>query len=417
MYEGLKISDPKIYNLMKKELARQREGAEMIPSENLVSVPVLEALGSVFTNKYSEGYPHKRYYGGNEFIDQSEELAIERAKELFGAEHVNVQPLSGSPANMAAYFALMQPGDKLMGLKLDHGGHLTHGHHVNFSGKLYNVVAYELSKETEQLDYEAIELLALKERPKILLAGFTAYPRDIDWQRFRTIADKCGAYLMADISHTAGLIAGKQLTNPVPFCDVVTTTTHKTLRGPRGAIIMCKEKHAKAIDKAIFPGMQGGPHENTIAAKAVAFGEALKPAFQSYAKQVVTNAKEVADTLKERGLRLVSGGTETHLLLVDVRPLGLNGKEAESALEKVAIYVNKNTIPFDPEKPFIGSGIRLGTPTLTTRGMKEEEMKILGGLIVDALEQRDDDSALAKIREKVISLCEKFPIYKEVQLT
>jgi len=416
VYEYLKTGDPAIYRIMRRELARQREGAEMIPSENLVSVPVLEALGSVFTNKYSEGYPGKRYYGGNEFIDEAELLAIERAKVLFGAEHVNVQPLSGSPANMAVFFALMERGDKLMGLKLDQGGHLTHGHSVNFSGKYYTVVPYEVDKDTETLDYDAIEALALKERPKILLAGFTAYPRDIDWKRFREIADKCGAYLMADISHTAGLIAGKALANPVPYCDVVTTTTHKTLRGPRGAMIMCKEPLAKIIDKAVFPGLQGGPHENVIAAKAVAFGEATKPEFQAYAKQVIANAQALAETLKQRGLRLVSGGTDTHLILADVRPFGINGKQAETALDKAGIYCNKNTIPNDPEKPFIGSGIRMGTPTLTTRGMKEAEMGIIGNKIIDALEHHDDDAYLTNMRKEILSLCAKFPIYPELQL-
>ncbi len=417
MYGHLKEADPAVYAIMRRELARQREGAELIPSENLVSLPVLEALGSVFTNKYSEGYPKKRYYGGNEFIDQSEELAIERAKQLFGAEHVNVQPLSGSPANMAAYFALMERGDKLMGLKLDHGGHLTHGHPVNFSGKYYTIVPYEVDPTTERLNYDAIEALAMKERPKVLLAGFTAYPRDIDYKRFREIADRCGAYLMADISHTAGLIAGKQLMNPVPYCDVVTTTTHKTLRGPRGAMILCRQQHAQAIDKAVFPGLQGGPHENVIAAKAVAFAEALKPEFQAYAKQVIANAKALGEALTARGVRLVTGGTDTHLLLADVRPFRITGKAAESALDKAGIYVNKNTIPYDPEKPFVTSGIRMGTPTLTTRGMKEGEMKVLGGLIVDVLENAENGERLKGIREQVLALCKRFPIYSEIQLS
>ncbi len=414
MYEHLKATDSKVFDIMQSELGRQREGIELIPSENLVTLAVLEAIGSVFNNKYSEGYPKKRYYGGNEFIDQSEGLAIERAKELFGAEHVNVQPHSGSPANQAVYMALMEHGDKLMGLKLDHGGHLSHGHPVNFSGKTYHIVAYEVDKETETLDYDAIEALAMKEKPKILLAGFTAYPRNIDWKRFRNIADKCGAYLMADIAHTAGLIAGKALLNPVPFCDVVTTTTHKTLRGPRGAIIMCKAEHAKAIDKAVFPGLQGGPHEHTIAAKAVAFGEALRPEFQTYAAQIIKNAKALAETLKKRGARLVADGTDTHLLLVDVRPFNINGKQAENALDEAAMYCNKNTIPYDPAKPFIGSGIRIGTPTLTTRGMKEKEMEIVGNYIIDVLEHHDDDEYLAKKRKDVLALCAKFPIYPEL---
>lgn len=414
MYEFLKQADSNVYKILRAELQRQREGAELIPSENLVSLPVLEALGSIFTNKYAEGYPGKRYYAGNEHIDEVELLAIERAKILFGAEHVNVQPLSGSPANMAVYFALMEPGDKLMGLKLDHGGHLTHGHPVNFSGKRYTIVPYEVDKETEMLDYDTIEEMAIKEKPKILLAGFTAYPRDINWKRLRAIADKAGCYLMGDISHTAGLVAGKALTNPVEYCDVVTTTTHKTLRGPRGAIIMCKEALAKKIDKAVFPGLQGGPHENAIAAKAVAFGEALKDSFKVYAKQVIANAHALGEELKKRGARLVSDGTDTHLLLVDVRPFKINGKQAENALDKAGIYCNKNTIPFDPEKPFIGSGIRLGTPTLTTRGMKEAEMELLGNHIVDVLEHHEDEAYLAQKREEVLELCKRFPIYPEL---
>ena len=416
MYDHLKAADPAVYAIMQRELARQREGAELIPSENIVSLPVLEVLGSVFTNKYSEGYPGKRYYGGNEHIDEAETLAIERAKALFGAEHVNVQPLSGSPANMAVYFALMEPGDKLMGLRLDQGGHLTHGHPASFSGRYYTIVPYEVDKETEILNYGAIEELAIKEKPKIILAGFTAYPRAIDWKRFRAIADKSGSLLMADISHTAGLIAGKALENPVPHCDVVTTTTHKTLRGPRGAIIMCKERFAKQIDKAVFPGLQGGPHENVIAAIAAAFNEALKPEFQQYAKQVISNAKTLAETVKGRGLRLVSGGTDTHLILADVRSFHINGKQAEAALEKAGIYVNKNAIPYDPEKPFVGSGIRMGTPTLTSRGMKEMEMRIIGNNIIDVLEHHDDEGFLERTRAEIVALCARFPIYPELRL-
>ncbi len=417
MYDHLEVADPALYAIMRRELARQREGAEMIPSENLVSLPVLEALSTVFTNKYSEGYPGKRYYAGNDVIDEVETLAIERAKALFGADHVNVQPLSGSPANMAVYFALMERGDKLMGLRLDQGGHLTHGHPVNFSGKHYTIIPYEVDPKTEMLDYDAIEALAVRERPRILLAGYTAYPRSIDWKRFRAIADKSGAILFADISHTAGLIAGKALENPIPYCDVVMTTTHKTLRGPRGAIILCKEWCAKAIDKAVFPGLQGGPHENVIAAKAVAFAEALKPEFERYAKQVIANAQALAETLRAGGLRLVSGGTETHLILADVRPFGLNGKQAESALDTAGIYCNKNTIPYDPEKPFIGSGIRLGTPTLTTRGMREPEMQVIGAHIIDALRHHDDATLLAAIRVEIFALCARFPIYPELKGT
>ncbi len=401
---------------MVAELGRQREGLELIPSENLVSPAVLEALGSVFTNKYAEGYPGKRYYAGNEHVDSVERLAIERAKILFGAEHVNVQPLSGSPANMAVYAALLEPGDKLMALKLDHGGHLTHGHPVNFSGKLYTIIQYGVDRETERLDYDAIEALALKERPKLLLAGFTAYPRDIQWLRLRAIAEKAGFLLMADISHTAGLVAGKVLTNPVQYCDVVTTTTHKTLRGPRGAIIMCTEALAAKIDKAVFPGLQGGPHENTIAAKAVAFNEALKDEFKTYAKQVVANAQRLADVLSARGARLVTGGTDTHLLLVDVRPFKLNGKQAEAALEQAGIYCNKNTIPFDPEKPWVGSGVRLGTPLVTTRGMREAEMEQIGNWVVDALEHASDEVYLRSLKEQVVALCKEFPIYEELNI-
>ncbi len=416
LYEHLQSADPALYAVLQRELGRQRDGIELIPSENLVSVPVLEALGSVFTNKYSEGYPGKRYYGGNEHIDEAENLAIERAKQLFGAEHVNVQPLSGSPANMAVYFALLEPGDKIMGLKLDHGGHLTHGSPVNFSGKYYTIVPYLVDEKTERLDYDAIERLAAAERPKLILAGFTAYPRDIDWKRLRAIADKAGCLLMADISHTAGLVAGKALTNPVPFCDVVTTTTHKTLRGPRGAMILCKEQYAVKIDKAVFPGLQGGPHENAIAAKAVAFKEALTPEFQAYARQVVANAKALAAALQERHVRLVSGGTDTHLVLADVRSFKLTGKQAEVALDKAGLYTNKNTIPYDPEKPWVGSGVRMGTPVVTTRGMREGEMKIIANLIVDALEHHDDEEYLATVRTKAIELARKFPIYPEMKL-
>ncbi|MBN1646268.1 serine hydroxymethyltransferase [Candidatus Woesearchaeota archaeon] len=410
----IKDKDPKIFACISNELSRQRNGLEMIPSENFVSLEVLEALGSVFTNKYSEGYPRKRYYGGNEFVDDMEELAIERAKQLFGAEHVNVQPLSGSPANMAVYSALMKPGNKLMGLKLDHGGHLTHGHPVNFSGKYYNIIQYEVDKDTELLDYGAIRVLALKHKPRILLAGFTAYPRQIDFRKFREIADACGAYLMVDMSHFAGLVAGGVYPNPVPVADVVTTTTHKTLRGPRGAIIMCRQDLAKKIDKAVFPGLQGGPHDNNNCAKAVAFNEALQPEFKTYAGQIVKNAVALAKTLKSGGLRLVSGGTDTHLLLVDLSGLGITGKDAELALDKAGIYVNKNTIPFDKESPFVTSGIRLGTPALTTRGMKEPEMKIIGDLIVRMVNNTDDERIISEVKSKVMELCSKFPLYKEL---
>ncbi|MBN1386442.1 serine hydroxymethyltransferase [Candidatus Woesearchaeota archaeon] len=412
----LRSADSLVFDSIQKELARQQNGLEMIPSENIVSIPVLEALGSVFTNKYSEGYPKKRYYGGNEFVDEIELLAIERAKRLFGAEHVNVQPLSGSPANQAAYNAMMETGDKLMGLKLDHGGHLTHGHKVNFSGRLYNVVPYEVSKDTEMLDYDVIGQQAVKEKPKLIVAGFTAYPRRIDFKRFREIADSSGAYLMVDMSHFAGLVAGKAHPNPVPFADIVTTTTHKTLRGPRGAMILCREEFAKAVDKAVFPGLQGGPHDHVTAAKAVAFGEALKPEFRDYAEQIVSNAQALAGSLVKRGIRLVSGGTDTHLLLANLTNKGIPGKVAESALDKAGIYVNKNTIPFDPRTPFDPSGIRLGTPTLTSRGMKQKQMELVAGLICDALDGHNDEASLLKIREDVLLLCNEFPIYRGLVL-
>lgn len=416
VYENLQRADPDVYRIMQDELQRQRDGAELIPSENIVSLPVLEAMGSIFTNKYSEGYPGKRYYGGNEHIDRVESLAIDRAKELFGAEHANVQPYSGSPANMAVYMALLDPGDKIMGLKLDHGGHLTHGHPINFSGKQYTIVPYGVDPKTERLDYDAIETLATAEKPRAILAGYTAYPRDIDYVRFRKIADKVGAYLIADISHTAGLVAGKQLTNPVPYADVVMTTTHKTLRGPRGAMILCKEQYAKAIDKAVFPGLQGGPHEHIIAAKAVAFAEALTTEFQAYAARVIENARTLAAGLEKGGLRLVAGGTDTHLVLADVTSIGLNGKQGQEALERAAIYTNKNTIPFDKEKPFIGSGVRMGTPVLTTRGMGASEMTELATCIIDALKHHTDDERLEAIRAHVLTLCAKFPIYPELRL-
>jgi glycine hydroxymethyltransferase len=388
-------------------------GIELIPSENLVSQAVLEAMGSVAANKYSEGYPGKRYYGGNQYIDVLENLAIERAKKLFGAEHVNVQPLSGSPANMAVYYATMNVGQTFMGLKLTEGGHLTHGHPVNFSGKLYNCVQYGLDKKTELLDYDAIEKIAKKVKPKLILSGYTAYPRKIDFKRFREICDSVGAFCMADIAHIAGLCAVNVHENPVPYFDAVTTTTHKTLRGPRGAIIMCKQQFAEKIDKAVFPGLQGGPHDHITAAKAVAFGEALLPEFKDYAKQIVKNARTLAQSLLSHGLRLVSGGTDNHLLLVDVfKSKGITGKEAEKALEKAAIYCNKNTIPFDKRTPWDPSGIRIGTPVLTTRGMKESEMKQVAEFIAKALDSHSDNAKLTVIKENVSEFCKQFPFYK-----
>ncbi len=410
-YANLQKFDPRVYEIIKLEEQRQKEGIELIASENYVSPAVLEAMGSILTNKYSEGYPGKRYYGGNEIIDQAESLAIERAKELFGAEHVNVQPLSGSPANLAVYMGLLNPGDKVLGFSLDQGGHLSHGHPLNFSGKLYTIIPYFVKKDTEIIDMDEVESIALREKPKMILAGFSAYSRDMDWRRFREIADKVGAFLFADIAHIAGLVAGKQLENPVPFCDVVSTTTHKTLRGPRGAMIMCKERFASAIDKAVFPGVQGGPHDHINAAKAVAYGEALKPEFQDYAKQVIVNAKALAEALSQRGYRIVSGGTDNHLMLVDVfGSKQVTGKEAEKALEKVGVSINKNMIPYDPRKPLDPSGIRLGTPALTTRGAKEKDMEIVAEIIDSALLYKNDEAKAEEIKNQVREFSLKFPV-------
>jgi glycine hydroxymethyltransferase len=410
-YSAIQIEDPLVYEIIKREEQRQKEGIELIASENYVSTAVLTAMGSILTNKYSEGYPGKRYYGGNEIIDQAENLAIDRAKELFGAEHVNVQPLSGSPANLAVYMALLQPGDKVLGFSLDQGGHLSHGHPLNFSGKLYTIIPYFVDKETELIDMDEVEAIAMREKPKMILAGFSAYSRSMDWARFRAIADKCGAFLFADIAHIAGLVAGKQLENPVPFCDVISTTTHKTLRGPRGAMIMCKEKFASAIDKAVFPGVQGGPHDHINAAKAIAYGEALKPEFAEYSKAVIANARALAAALQEKGYRIISGGTDNHLMLVDVfGSKNITGKEAEKALEKVGISINKNMIPFDPRKPLDPSGIRLGTPALTTRGCGIGDMKTVADLIDETLVSREDESALAGIGKKVKDFSLRFPV-------
>jgi len=410
-YSAIQKEDPQIYEIIKREEARQKEGIELIASENYVSTAVLTAMGSILTNKYSEGYPGKRYYGGNEIIDQAETLAIERAKELFGAEHVNVQPLSGSPANLAVYMALLQPGDKVLGFSLDQGGHLSHGHPLNFSGKLYTIIPYFVDKETERINMDEVEAIALREKPKMILAGFSAYSRSMDWARFRAIADKCGAYLFADIAHIAGLVAGKQLENPVPFCDVVSTTTHKTLRGPRGAMIMCKEQFASAIDKAVFPGVQGGPHDHINAAKAIAYGEALKPEFGEYSKAIIANARALAAALAAKGYRIISGGTDNHLMLVDVfGSKSITGKEAEKALEKVGISINKNMIPFDPRKPLDPSGVRLGTPALTTRGCGVNDMKTVADLIDETLAHREDEAALGVIRQKVKEFSLKFPV-------
>ena len=409
-YKNLESEDKEVYGALVAEIKRQREGLELIASENYVFPAVQEALGSVFTNKYSEGTPGKRYYAGNQNVDTVENLAVERAKKLFGAEHVNVQPLSGSPANAAVYMAFLKPGDKVLGLKLDHGGHLSHGHPVNFSGMLYNFVQYTVDKKTGRVNMDEVREIASREKPKMILAGFSAYSREMEWQKFKDIADEVGAITFADIAHIAGLIAGKQIANPVPIFDVVTTTTHKTLRGPRGAIIMCKEQFAKQVDRAVFPGMQGGPHDNNTAAKAVAFAEALKPEFVEYSKQTILNAQAMADELIKNGFKIISGGTDNHLMVVDLTPQAVVGKEAEIVLDNAGISTSRSTIPFDPNPPFNPSGIRLGTPAMTTRGMKEAEARQVARWIVEAIANRSDESKLAAIREQVKELCAKFPI-------
>lgn len=411
----LKDFDPILAESIKKELNRQEQGLEMIPSENFVSTAVLEALGSVLTNKYSEGYVGKRYYGGCEFIDEIEQLAIDRAKQLFGAEHVNVQPLSGAPANIAVYFALLKPGDTVLGMDLSHGGHLTHGHPVTYMAKIFNFVRYK-TDTNGKIDLDNLRQMAIEHKPKIILVGYSAYSREIEYEKIKAIADEVGAYTMADIAHIAGLIAGGQMNNPVPIFDVVTTTTHKTLRGPRGAMIMCKEKIAKEIDKAVFPGLQGGPHENNIAAKAVAFKEALEPEFKEYARQIKANAKILEKKFNEFGYKLMFGGTDNHLLLIDVfSSKGVTGKEAQIALDKAGITVNKNMIPDDPRSPMDPSGIRLGTPALTTRNMKEEEMDIIAGWINEAITNHLDENKLAEIKLRVIEMTKKFPLYPELK--
>ncbi|MBI4994070.1 serine hydroxymethyltransferase [Candidatus Peregrinibacteria bacterium] len=407
----LQQQDPELYACLFSEMKRQSEGIEMIPSENYVSPAVLEAMGSIFTNKYSEGYPGKRYYGGQEFVDKMENIAIERAKKLFNAEHVNVQPYSGSPANIAVYFALLEYKETVMGLKLDQGGHITHGLPIGFSGKFWNFVPYFVDPKTYLLNMEEVRRIALECKPKMIVVGYTAYPRAIDWVAFKKICDEVGAVSMADISHTAGLIAGKQLPNPfdVGF-DVVTTTTHKTLRGPRSAMIMCKEKFAKAIDRAVFPGLQGGPHDHTTAAKAVCFGEALKPEFACYAAQIIKNAKTLGEELVKLGWRLITGGTDTHLLLADLTPFNLPGKLAEAALDKAGITVNKNTVPYDLRSPFDPSGIRFGTPAMTTRGMKESEMRQAAKWMDEVAKNHADEKVLARVKGEVKDLCAKFPV-------
>ncbi|ATD31883.1 serine hydroxymethyltransferase [Macrococcus sp. IME1552] len=408
----IKAQDNVLFEAMHKELERQNNNIELIASENFVSKAVMEAQGSVLTNKYAEGYPHKRYYGGCEFVDIVEDLARDRAKELFGAEHANVQPHSGSQANMAVYRVAIKPGDTVLGMDLSHGGHLTHGSHVNFSGIDYHFVAYEVDKETETINYDNVRALAKEHKPKLIIAGASAYSREIDFKQFREIADEVGALFMVDMAHIAGLVATGLHENPVPYADFVTTTTHKTLRGPRGGMILCKAEYAKAIDKAIFPGIQGGPLMHVIAAKAVAFGEALQPEFKTYQTQVINNAKTLATSLSERGLRIVSGGTDNHLFSVDVTPMDLTGKVAEHALDAVGITTNKNTIPFDKTSPFVTSGIRIGTPAVTTRGLKEDEMKLIGNIIADVLANHEDEQVLAKAREQVKSITDKFPLYQ-----
>ena len=428
--QNLQDKDRAVANIIQNEAKRIEKGVELIPSENFVSKAVLQAIGSVFTNKYSEGYPRKRYYGGQEFVDDVEELAIARAKKLFGAEHVNVQPYSGSPANQAVFFALLELKDNFMGLDLNCGGHLTHGSPVNFSGKNYTCTPYFVDKKTELIDIDEVKRHATLSKPKMIISSLTAYPRKLDFKGFQEVCEEVDAYHFADISHIAGLIAGKAHENPVPFADVVTTTTHKTLRGPRGAMIMCKEEDrlhdlyhksskknlAKMIDSAVFPGLQGGPHDNTTAAKAVAFREALQPDFKTYAKQIVKNAKTLADTLMEKGIKLVTDGTDNHLILIDMRPKGLTGKgkELQNAMDAAGITLNKNSVPFDDASPFNPSGLRLGTPAVTTRGMKESEMKVIAENIVKVIDNYEDNNKLEEINKEIQSLVKQFPIYPDM---
>jgi glycine hydroxymethyltransferase len=413
MLDELKKSDPEIYETLLNEARRQHDGLELIASENFVSIPVLQALGSVMTNKYAEGYPGKRYYGGCTFVDQAENIARDRAKELFGCEHANVQPHSGSQANMAVYFTVLKPGDTVMGLNLSHGGHLTHGHPINFSGKLFNIVPYSVSEGTETIDYDVLMKQALEVKPKMIIAGASAYPRTLDFEAFRRICDAVGAYMMVDIAHIAGLVATGLHPSPVPMADFVTTTTHKTLRGPRGGMIMCKEKYAKDLDREVMPGIQGGPLMHVIAAKAVSFKEALKPEFKEYQKRILENAKTMAAEFVNAGFKVVSGGTDTHLMLLSFIGKGITGKDVEKALEKAGITVNKNTVPFDPEKPFVTSGIRIGTPAVTTRGMGPNEMKQIAGMITAVIKDMNNPDTIAWIRKEVSALCNKFPLYPE----
>lgn len=409
--ELLRDADPEIFAAIEEELSRQRNGIELIASENFVSRAVLAAAGSVMTNKYAEGYPGARYYGGCHFVDKAENLARDRAKKLFGCDHVNVQPHSGSQANMAVYFSVLQPGDTILAMNLAHGGHLTHGSPVNFSGKLYNIVPYGVSRATETIDFAEVERLAMERRPKMIVCGGSAYPREIDAEKFREIADKSGSLLFFDIAHIAGLIAAGYHKDPVPFCHFLTSTTHKTLRGPRGGMIMCKEEYAKAVDKNIFPGMQGGPLMHIIAAKAVAFGEALQPSFKDYQGRVVENARALAEALLSRDYHLVSGGTDNHLILVNLTDKGVTGKDAEAALDRAGITVNKNAVPFDTQSPFVTSGFRIGSPAVTTRGFGVDDMKTIAGWIDRAIRNIQDDKELAAIRAEVLESCKNHPLY------
>jgi len=415
MQRSLAEADAEIAGAIKNEVRRQAEGLELIASENFVSTAVLEAAGSVMTNKYAEGYPGKRYYGGCEFVDVAESLAIARAKQLFGAEHVNVQPHSGAQANMAVYFTLLKPGDTVLGMNLAHGGHLTHGHPLNFSGKLYSIVPYGVRKDDERIDYEQLERLAHEHKPKMIMVGASAYPRVIDFARVASVAKDVGAPMVVDMAHIAGLVAAGVHPSPVPHAEFVTSTTHKTLRGPRAGLILCRERYAKDLDRAMFPGVQGGPLMHIIAAKAVCFKEAMEPAFGEYQRQIVANAARLASSLSSHGFRLVSGGTDNHLMLVDVFSKGLTGKVAEAALGKAGITVNKNAIPFDQNPPMVASGIRIGTPAVTTRGMREPEMDQVGDFIAHVLASPEDDRVLGIVKDEVMKLCKRFPLYPELQ--
>lgn len=411
-FDNVKRDDKEIYDLIEKELKRQQDGIELIASENIVSKAVMEAMGSYLTNKYAEGYPGKRYYGGCHVVDEIEQIAIDRAKELFGAEHANVQPHSGSQANMAVYFSVLEPGDTVLGMDLSHGGHLTHGSPVNFSGRLFNFISYGVDKETEVIDYDNVRKIALENKPKLIVAGASAYSRIIDFPKLREIADEVGALLMVDMAHIAGLVAAGVHPSPVPYADFVTSTTHKTLRGPRGGLILCKEKYAKLIDKNIFPGMQGGPLMHIIAAKAVCFKEALEPSFKEYGTQVVKNCKRLAEELVKRDFNIVSGGTDNHVFLVDLHNKEVTGKETENLLDRVGITLNKNTVPNETRSPFVTSGVRIGTAAVTTRGFKEEDMVVIAEIIDEAIKNRENDEALEKLKVKVKALCDKYPLYE-----